>query len=70
MAYMASFRDITNKHENKNSCQVLPFFRKERANNFHKVEDTHWEKAPTNKTPALVKSINMEILVVGTSNQL
>ena len=34
------------------------------------IEDTHWEKAPSNKTPALLKSTNMDILVVGTSNQL
>ena len=32
--------------------------------------DTHREKAPSNKTPALTKSMNMEIWVVGTSNQL
>ena len=32
--------------------------------------DTHREKAPSNKTPALTKSTNMDIWVVGTSNQL
>ena len=31
--------------------------------------DTHREKAPSNKTPVLMKSMNMEIWVVGTSNQ-
>ena len=31
---------------------------------------THREKAPSNKTPALTKSMNMDIWVVGTSNQL
>ena len=33
-------------------------------------KDTHKEKAPSNKTPALTKSANMGIWVVGTSNQL
>ena len=33
-------------------------------------KDTHREKAPSNKTPALTKSMNMDIWVVGTSNQL
>ena len=31
---------------------------------------THWEKAPSNKIPALTKSMNMDIWLVGTSNQL
>ena len=34
------------------------------------LKDTHREKAPSNKTPALTKSRNMGIWVVGTSNQL
>ena len=34
------------------------------------VKDTHREKAPSNKTPALTKSINMSISAVGTTNQL
>ena len=34
------------------------------------MEDTNSEKAPSNKTPALAKSMNMDICVVGTSNQL
>ena len=33
-------------------------------------KNTHREKAPSNKTPALTKSMNMDIWVVGTSNQL
>ena len=33
-------------------------------------EDTHSEKASWNKTPALSGSMNMDIWVVGTSNQL
>ena len=31
-------------------------------------KDTHWEKAPSNKTPALTKSVNMDIWVLGKSN--
>ena len=37
---------------------------------FSNVEDTHWEKAPSNKPPALAKSMNIGIWVVGASNQL
>ena len=37
---------------------------------FYFLKDTHREKAPSNKTPALTKSTNMGIWVVGTSNQL
>ena len=33
-------------------------------------KDTHREKAPSNKTPALTKSTDMGIWVVGTTNQL
>ena len=33
-------------------------------------KDTHRENAPSNKTPALTKSTNMGIWVVGTSSQL
>ena len=33
-------------------------------------EDTQREKAPSNKTPALAKSMNMDIWIVGTLNQL
>ena len=31
---------------------------------------THSEKGPSNETPEFRKSMNMEIWVVGTSNQL
>ena len=31
--------------------------------------DTHREKAPSNKTPALTNSTTMGIWVIGTSNQ-
>ena len=31
-------------------------------------KDTQREKAPSNKTPALTKSLNMDIWVIGTSN--
>ena len=33
-------------------------------------KDTQREKVPSNKTPALTKSRNMDIWVVGTSNQI
>ena len=32
--------------------------------------DTHREKGPSDKTPALTESTNMGIWVVGTTNQL
>ena len=38
--------------------------------NHELIKDTHREKASSNKTPALTKSRNMGIWVVGTSNQL
>ena len=34
------------------------------------IKDTHREKAPSNKTPVLTKSVNIGIWVVGTTNQL
>ena len=34
------------------------------------LKDTHREKARSNKTPALTESTNMDIWVVGTSNQI
>ena len=34
------------------------------------VKDTHREKAPSKKTPARIKSMNMGIWVVDTSDQL
>ena len=34
------------------------------------LKDTHKEKAPSNKTPVLTKSMNMGIWVAGRSNQL
>ena len=33
-------------------------------------KDTHREKAPSNKTPVLIKSTNIGIWIVGTTNQL
>ena len=33
------------------------------------ITDTHREKAYSNRTPALTKSMNMDIWVVGRSNQ-
>ena len=34
------------------------------------LKETHREKAPLDKTPTLADSMNMDICVVGTSNQL
>ena len=34
------------------------------------LKDTHRKKALYNKTPALIKGMNVDVLVVGTSNQL
>ena len=34
------------------------------------LKDTNREKAPSNETQALTGSMNMDILVVGTLNQL
>ena len=34
------------------------------------IKDTHVEKTPSNKTPALTESTNMSIWVVGRTNQL
>ena len=34
------------------------------------LKDTHRQKAPSNKTPALKKSKNMGVWAVGTLNQL
>ena len=34
------------------------------------IKDTHREKEPSNKTPTLTKSTNMDIWIVGTINQL
>ena len=37
---------------------------------FFVVKDTHWEKAQSNKTPALTESMNMDVWVVGTKDKL
>ena len=34
------------------------------------IKDTHREKTPSNKIPALRKSMNMDVWAVGTLNQL
>ena len=47
-----------------------PMFCKLLKNAFFCVKDAHREKAPSNETQALTKSINMGIWVVGTTNQL
>ena len=36
----------------------------------HLLKDTHREKTPSNKTPALRKSTNLGVWAVGTLNQL
>ena len=38
--------------------------------NLSKLKNSHREKAPPNETQALTKSMNMDITVVGTLNQL
>ena len=38
--------------------------------NYKSLKDTHKKKARPNKMPELSKNINMDIRVVGTSNQL
>ena len=43
---------------------------KEKSVTFCILKDTHREKAPSNKTPALTKSTKMGIWVVGAANQL
>ena len=48
-------------------------FKSSRSSVFYKIvvlKDTLREKAPSNQTPALTKSTNMGIWVVGTTNQL
>ena len=35
----------------------------------NKIKDTHREKAASNKTPVRTKNMNMDIWIVGTSNQ-
>ena len=35
----------------------------------HTLKDSHWEKAPSNKTPQLLKSMSRDIWIVITSNQ-
>ena len=47
-----------------NSCDALLMTK--RTN----IEDTHREKAPSNKNPALTKSTNMGAWAVGKLNQL
>ena len=46
------------------------FCKKNSTPKYAPVKYTHREKAPSNKTPALTKSKNMGIWVVGTTNQL
>ena len=48
---------------------VLRIVRNLLLNDFF-IKDTHSEKALSNETPALTESVNMDIWVVGTFNQL
>ena len=51
---------------------VSNVFKSSRSSVFYKkvvLKDTHREKAPWNKTPALTKSTNMGIWIVGTTNK-
>ena len=41
-----------------------------KSENFNILKDSHKKKVPSNKTPVLTKSTNMDIWVFGTSNQL
>ena len=50
--------------------QSTRFFSKWSDAYFLVIRDTHKEKEPSNKTPALMKSTNKDMWVVGTSNQL
>ena len=45
----------------------IKFYNKQNCERFN---DTHREKAPSNKSPASRESTNMGILAVGTLNQL
>ena len=46
------------------------FNKKSASRNLQRLEDTHREKVPSNKTPALTNSTSMSIWVVRTSSQL
>ena len=50
--------------------ESLVFLKKEKILNLLCFQDTHRENAPSNKTEALTKSMNICISVVGTLNQL
>ena len=43
---------------------------KDEGNEFFAINNTHIEEGPSNITPALTKSMNGDIWLVGTSNQL
>ena len=57
---------------NAPSLPPLIFFSKKNPNlsGIYPNLSGYLEKAPSNKTPTLSKSMNMELWVVGTSNQL
>ena len=49
---------------------IAGFFGEIRKDFQNNLKDTNRENAPSNKTPALAKSVNKDIWIVGTSNQL
>ena len=51
-------------------CSIFTFTNCSIFNSIIWFKDTHREKAPSNKTPALRKSTNMGVWAVGTLNQL
>ena len=66
---------IINHHQNDDSSWFFKFdsllLHTDRSSVIlSSFKDTHREKAPSNKTPALTKSTNMAIWVVDISNQL
>ena len=48
----------------------MSFFGKFNSKISNLFKDIHRKKAPSNKTPMILKGINVNIWVVGTSNQL
>ena len=61
---------IPEKTETTWDLFIYFFFNIDNKPNFvHEFKDTHREKVPSNKTPALTKIANMGICLVGTPNQ-
>ena len=72
MAYLSYFQ-LTKKlkqfHESFLRQRILKTYNKRLQKALWDLKDTHREIEFSNKTPALTKSINTGIWVVGTSNQ-